>query len=106
MVVGLSIRRNKRPVLDEDEFYPEQFEKIPHEVKIPWKAIALAVFLLTAGSVCLFLSLYSNIPSEAPGTLLTLGLLMFIPGFYHVRLAYYAFKGYPGYSFEDLPDFD
>lgn len=31
---------------------------------------------------------------------------MFIPGFYHVRIAYYAWKGYRGYSFEDIPDFD
>lgn len=38
--------------------------------------------------------------------LLILGSLMFIPGFYHVRIAYYAWKGYRGYSFEDIPDFD
>jgi hypothetical protein len=31
---------------------------------------------------------------------------MFIPGAYHVRIAYYAFKGYIGYSFEDIPEFD
>ena len=38
--------------------------------------------------------------------MLILGSLMFIPGFYHVRIAYYAWKGYRGYSFDDIPDFD
>ncbi|KAK3743712.1 hypothetical protein QZH41_012397, partial [Actinostola sp. cb2023] len=38
--------------------------------------------------------------------LLIIGSLMFIPGFYHVRLAYCAWKGYRGYSFDDIPDFD
>lgn len=38
--------------------------------------------------------------------MLILGSLMFIPGFYHVRIAYYAWKGYRGYSFEDIPAFD
>jgi hypothetical protein len=31
---------------------------------------------------------------------------MFIPGAYHVRIAYYAFKGYEGYSYDDIPEFD
>ena len=31
---------------------------------------------------------------------------MFIPGAYHVRIAYYAYKGYDGYSYDDIPEFD
>jgi len=31
---------------------------------------------------------------------------MFIPGAYHIRIAYYAYTGEQGYSFEDIPDFD
>jgi hypothetical protein len=27
-------------------------------------------------------------------------------GFYYTRLAFYAYKGYAGYSFEDIPDVD
>ena len=36
--------------------------------------------------------------------LFTLGLVMFIPGFYYSRIAYYAYKGHPGFSFETIPD--
>lgn len=35
-----------------------------------------------------------------------LGAIMFIPGAYHVRLASYAYKGYDGYSYDDIPEFD
>uniref|UniRef100_A0A8D1RLF2 Uncharacterized protein n=1 Tax=Sus scrofa TaxID=9823 RepID=A0A8D1RLF2_PIG len=31
--------------------------------------------------------------------------LVFLPGFYHLRITYYASKGYRGYSY-DIPDFD
>lgn len=34
-----------------------------------------------------------------------IGLLVFLPGFYHLRIAYYAAKGYRGYSYDDIPDF-
>uniref|UniRef100_A0A0L8GL10 Transmembrane protein 230 n=1 Tax=Octopus bimaculoides TaxID=37653 RepID=A0A0L8GL10_OCTBM len=44
--------------------------------------------------------------SDRTWPLLILGALMFIPGSYHVMIAYYAYKGYEGYSFEDIPDFD
>ena len=32
------------------------------------------------------------------------GLLVFIPGFYFTRIAYYAYKGTAGYSWADIPD--
>lgn len=31
---------------------------------------------------------------------------MFIPGVYHVRIAFLAFRGYEGFSFEDIPEFN
>lgn len=31
---------------------------------------------------------------------------MFIPGAYHVRIAFLAFRGYEGFSFEDIPEFN
>ena len=37
---------------------------------------------------------------------LLLGAIMFIPGIYHVRIAYYAYKGYDGFSYEMIPEFD
>ena len=38
--------------------------------------------------------------------MLILGAIMFIPGIYHVRIAYYAYKGYEGFSYEMIPDFE
>jgi hypothetical protein len=35
-----------------------------------------------------------------------IGSVAFIPGFYYTRLAYYAYRGYAGYTFEDIPDLD
>ena len=98
---------------DEDAFSSEQFDERPLTAKrIPIRAIALAAFLLVAGTIALILSLASlagrlpAVPHEGPYVLATLGLLMFIPGFYHVRIALYAYRRTPGYSFDDIPDFD
>ncbi|KAF7080849.1 hypothetical protein CFC21_084852 [Triticum aestivum] len=32
-----------------------------------------------------------------------LGVVIFIPGFYYTRIAYYAYKGYQGFSFANIP---
>jgi hypothetical protein len=32
------------------------------------------------------------------------GMLVFIPGFYFSRLAWYAYRGRAGYSWADIPD--
>jgi len=34
------------------------------------------------------------------------GSLVFLPGFYHVRIAYWAWKGDKDFSFADIPDLD
>ncbi|KAG8058241.1 hypothetical protein GUJ93_ZPchr0002g23930 [Zizania palustris] len=34
---------------------------------------------------------------------MVLGIVMFIPGFYYTRIAYYAYKGYKGFSFSNIP---
>ncbi|KAG0365206.1 hypothetical protein BGZ54_006770 [Gamsiella multidivaricata] len=81
--------------------------------KIPWKSIALAMVLLILGTVGLTIgSLLKVGIIVSPdwldkGTpLLILGALCFIPGSYHVALAYYAYKDYEGYSFSHIPDID
>ena len=38
--------------------------------------------------------------------LIILGIIMFVPGAYHLRIAYYAYRQYPGYSFDEIPEFD
>jgi hypothetical protein len=38
--------------------------------------------------------------------LIVLGSITFLPGFYYVRLAYYAWRGYRGYDYSLIPTFD
>lgn len=38
--------------------------------------------------------------------LLVVGTIMFIPGFYHVRLAFYAWRGYEGFAFDRIPSME
>ncbi|XP_012670029.1 transmembrane protein 230a [Clupea harengus] len=96
---------------DNDDGYIDlQFKRGPP--KVPYKAIALATFLFLIGSLLitiggLLLSGYIQV-SDPNRTIpvLIIGVLVFLPGFYHLRIAYYASKGYRGYSYDDIPDFD
>ncbi|CAB1318473.1 unnamed protein product [Coregonus sp. 'balchen'] len=81
---------------DEDGYIDLQFKKSPP--KVPYKAIALATFLFLIGSLL--------IHPDRTVPVLIIGILVFLPGFYHLRIAYYASKGYRGYSYDDIPDFD
>lgn len=80
---------------------------------VPWKAIGFAIFLFLGGSALLIVGalILAGYITQAEWVakgrpFIILGSLMFIPGFYHVRLAYYAWKGYEGYDFEQIPDYD
>lgn len=93
-----------------DDFLDIQFQKPPP--KFPKKAIALATLLFIVGSILLVIGsllLTGYIDAkygDRTWPVLILGSLMFIPGFYHVRIAYYAYKGYVGYSYDDIPEFE
>lgn len=95
---------------DGDGYVDAQFRRPPP--KVPVKAICLASGLFFVGTILLVFGslLFSGYFDVKYGDrtypMLILGSLMFIPGFYHVRIAYYAWKGYRGYSFDDIPDFD
>ncbi|WOL04406.1 hypothetical protein Cni_G13127 [Canna indica] len=77
--------------------------------RVPWKSIALAVFLLALGTTLLILSFFiltghmEGERSQAYG-LVTLGILAFLPGFYETRIAYYSWRGAPGYRFSSIPN--
>lgn len=94
----------------DDGFIDIQFQKTL--TRIPKKAIALATFLFVMGSTLIILSslifadFFDEKYNDSRWPLLILGSLMFIPGVYHVRIAYYAYKKYPGYTYDDIPDFD
>jgi len=104
-------RRKTRNSRDRDAFVPEQFEL--KKRSIPWKAISYAVILFVVGTALLVagsLIHIGHVDNEKYGDrlwpLMIFGALMFIPGSYHVYLAVNAFLGTPGYSFDDIPEFD
>jgi len=93
-----------------DDYLDSQFQKPP--IQVPIKAIAFATFLCMVGSILFILGLLvctgyiDSKFSDRVWPMIIMGLLMFIPGAYHVRIAYFAYQGIPGFSFEDIPEFD
>ncbi|XP_051847327.1 transmembrane protein 230-like [Antechinus flavipes] len=94
----------------DDGYIDLQFKKSPP--KIPYKATALAIVLFMIGTFlivigALLLAGYiSKGGADRAIPVLIIGILVFLPGFYHLRIAYYASKGYRGYSYDDIRDFD
>ncbi|KEH32534.1 transmembrane-like protein [Medicago truncatula] len=71
--------------------------------KPPIKEIALAVALLVFGTLGIIigsLMAYNHVGGDTAHGLFfaILGSILFIPGFYYTRIAYYAYKGYKGKS--------
>ncbi|KMZ73206.1 hypothetical protein ZOSMA_150G00050 [Zostera marina] len=76
--------------------------------KPPIKEIALAVSLLVFGTLGIVLGLIMAANrvggDRAHGIFFAvLGSVLFLPGFYYTRIAYYAYKGYKGFSFANIP---
>lgn len=79
-------------------------------VQIPWRSICLALFLLTLGTLMLIIAhfLYTeHMPGDTEQVygFLVLGMLLFLPGFYETRIAYYSWRGAKGYTFSQIPDY-
>ena len=95
---------------DDDEILIDQF--LQPSPKIPWSAVLFAAVLCFGGAALLgtaFLILIGYIdPKYVDRTwpMLTLGIILFLPGVYHLRIAILAYLNRPGYSFDDIPDFD
>ncbi|KAG0183677.1 hypothetical protein DFQ28_001391, partial [Apophysomyces sp. BC1034] len=73
----------------------------------------LAMLLFTAGSVLITVGVLikldyitSDVWLDRGIPFLVLGSIMFIPGAYHLYLAYYAYYKYPGYEFSMIPEWD
>nr|ABK95503.1 unknown [Populus trichocarpa] len=76
--------------------------------KPPIKEIALAISLLVFGVAGIVLGIFMTYNSvggdRAHGLFFAiLGVVLFIPGFYYTRIAYFAYKGYTGFSFSNIP---
>ena len=104
---GARYTRLRNAASSESDYRDEQFYEPPP--KPPIKSIVLAAFLFLIGSVLLTLGglIAGGIlggTEESSTPILILGAITFLPGFYHVRIAYYAWKGYAGYSFADIPN--
>ncbi|XP_077236799.1 uncharacterized protein LOC143878393 [Tasmannia lanceolata] len=74
----------------------------------PIKEIALAISLLVFGTLGIVLGIFmacNKVGGDRAHGLFfaTLGSVLFIPGFYYTRIAYYAYKGYKGFSFSNIP---
>lgn len=74
----------------------------------PIKEIALAVALLVFGTLGIVLGIIMTVNKvggdRAHGLFFAiLGGILFLPGFYYTRIAYYAYKGYKGFSFANIP---
>ncbi|CDY39148.1 BnaA07g01440D [Brassica napus] len=72
----------------------------------PVKEISLAVSLLLFGILGIvsgFFMAYNRYCEWSRIFFIVLGCLLFIPGFYYTRIAYYAYKGYKGFSFSNIP---
>ncbi|CAH1785001.1 unnamed protein product [Owenia fusiformis] len=107
---GSSVQYHKLTRSD-DGFIDTQFEKPPP--KVPYKAIALATVLFLVGTILLVIGalllsgrFVDPKYNDRTWPVLIIGIIMFLPGIYHVRIAYCAYMGYQGYDFDDIPEFE
>ncbi|KAJ6815750.1 transmembrane protein 230-like [Iris pallida] len=93
-------------ITDEDMMVDEPSYAI--HSRPPVKEIALAVSLLVVGILSIVVGIlmaYNHVGGDATHGIFfaILGSLLFLPGFYYTRIAYYAYKGYKGFSFANIP---
>lgn len=94
----------------ESDYLDEQFDYPPP--KVPWKAIILSTILSIGGFILLLVGILivtGHIDAQYQDrmhSMIVLGAIMFLPGAYHLRIAFCAFRNIPGYSYDDIPEFD
>ena len=111
-MVSLLITSSPSPQDDAaaDDGWAHEARAGPPSDPVPYREVLLAIGLLLAG--CGFAALArasalgkldGHVHPGATGGFATLAALTFLPGFYTTRLAFYAARGRPGYSFADIP---
>lgn len=71
----------------------------------PYRKICMSICLTIIG-ICLFsggMDLLVN-NNDNGIALIVLGILLLIPGCYHVNMAYRAYRGERGYTFDSIPE--
>ncbi|XP_040564157.1 transmembrane protein 230 [Lepeophtheirus salmonis] len=101
--------RRKPKTRSTDDFVPEQYQYVLKE-SIPWKSIGFATFLFLVGGLCIvsgsLIQFRTLEEDDRIWPLIIIGCLMFIPGSYHVYIAFRALIGSPGYNFDDYAKFE
>ncbi|CAF3994950.1 unnamed protein product [Rotaria sp. Silwood2] len=95
---------------NEKQYSDLQFQEPTTKIPIHAIILAIALFLLgflmiTLGSLILTGYIQTQ-HTDRSWPLILIGLLVFLPGFYHIRIAYWAWKGDKNFSFADIPDLD
>lgn len=88
---------------------PEDLRFEEMESPIPYKSIILSVFLAVFGISCFVLAWLHWTQQllgkeQAEFGFMFLGLMTFIPGAYHCRIAFGAWRGERGYVWELIPE--
>lgn len=79
-------------------------------VKIPYKTIIYTTLQFLIGTTlivigCLLLTGYTgHVGTSRAIVVLIVGILVFVPGCYHLIIVYRACRGCQKYSYSDLPD--
>jgi hypothetical protein len=73
--------------------------------KFPWKPVLLALFLLIIGTILTTVgAVFYAKGYEGCLSILIIGCLTFIPGAYHVWIAFQSFRGVDGYGYHQIPN--
>ncbi|KAK3037601.1 hypothetical protein RJ639_031907 [Escallonia herrerae] len=94
-------------ISDDDDILMDSSSFTVHN-RPPIREIALAVSLLVFGTLGIIFGVFMAVERVGGDTahgifFAILGSILFIPGFYYTRIAYYAYKGYKGFSFSNIP---
>ncbi|CAF4593438.1 unnamed protein product [Rotaria sp. Silwood1] len=99
-------RSEKHSSLQKSHEFQEPTAKIPiYGIILATVLFLLGSLMITLGSLILTGYIQTQ-HTDRSWPLILIGLLVFLPGFYHIRIAYWAWKGDKNFSFADIPDLD